>query len=78
MAKHNITYFTAVADHELGDDLWPQEKVALIQDFERVYTQYMQMPDNRPENKEGLSYYIRHKNVMLITVVTFELTDGEL
>jgi len=72
MRDHGLTFYVAVGDHELGDDPWPEAKLKLVPDFERVFAQHMQMPQNGPPGKQGLAYYVHHKNLLLITVETFE------
>ncbi len=78
MNSHQLKYYVAVGDHELGDDPWPEEKMDLIPHFERVFAANLKMPQNGPENKKGLAYWVRHQNVLLITVETFEEIDGEM
>ncbi len=78
LKSHQLKYYVAVGDHELGDDPWPPEKVELVPYFESAFAQNMKMPQNGPENKKGLAYWVRHKNVLLITVETFENIDGEI
>lgn len=78
MQKHGLNYYVAVGDHELGDDPWPKEKLELVPHFEQVFARHLRMPDNGPQNKKGLAYYVLHKNILLITVETFELQDGKL
>jgi hypothetical protein len=78
MRAHNLKYYVGVGDHELGDDPWPPEKLKLMPDFERVFAQHLQMPDNGPPNKKGLAYYVLHKNTLIITVETFESRDGKM
>ncbi len=60
MRSHGLTFYTAVDDHELGDDPWPEDKLALLPHFERVYAQHLQMPENGPPEKKGLAYYVAH------------------
>jgi predicted MPP superfamily phosphohydrolase len=78
MKSHELKYYVAIGDHELGDDPWPAEKMALVPHFERVFADLLKMPQNGPENKKGLAYWVRHKNVLLITIETFEEVNGEL
>jgi predicted MPP superfamily phosphohydrolase len=78
MQGHQLKYYVAVGDHELGDDPWPPEKLELVPHFERVFADNLKMPLNGPENKKGLAYSVRHKNVLMVTVETFEEIDGEL
>lgn len=78
MEKHHLKYYTAIGDHELGDDPWPVEKAKLVPYFENIYNQMLQMPQNGPENKKGLAYYVREGDLLLITVETFELAGDTL
>lgn len=78
LRKHELTFYTAIGDHELGDDPWPPEKAELVPHFERVFNQHMQMPQNGPEHKKGLAYYVLHNNSLFITVETFEMVDHNL
>lgn len=76
--KHGIKYYTAVGDHELGDDPWPVEKAVLVPYFEKTYNDMLQMPQNGPENKKGLAYYVREGNLLMVTVETFEMEGDTL
>ena len=78
MEKHGLTYYTAIGDHELGDDPWPVEKAKLVPSFEKTYNDMMQMPQNGPENKKGLAYYVRKGDLLLVTVETFEQVGDTL
>ncbi|MBN2102605.1 metallophosphoesterase [bacterium] len=78
LKQHNLTYFTCIGDHELGDDPWPVEKVELVPHFERVFAMHMKMPGNGPENKKGTAYYVLHNNVLMITVETFEIQNNTI
>jgi hypothetical protein len=78
MKSHQLKYYVAVGDHELGDDPWPPEKRELVPHFERVFAANMKMPLNGPQNKKGLAYSVRNKNVLLVTVETFEEVGGEI
>lgn len=78
LEKHGLRYYTAIGDHELGDDPWPKEKRALIPHFEAVYKQNFQMPQNGPKNKKGLAYYVREGDLLVITVETFEVVNDSM
>jgi hypothetical protein len=78
MEQFGLTYYTAIGDHELGDDPWPESKRKLVPHFERVYNNYLKMPQNGPESKKGLSYFVRKGNLLLITVETFEIVDDTM
>ena len=73
-----LKYYVAIGDHDLGDDPWPDQKFKLLPDFERVFVNHMQMPTNGPEHQKGLAYFVRHRDVLLVTVETFERRDGKL
>ena len=78
MDQHSLRYYTAVGDHELGDDPWPKEKRELVPHFEKAYTDNLKMPQNGPANKKGLAYYVKEGPVLMITVETFELMDDTI
>jgi hypothetical protein len=78
LEKHGLTYYTAVGDHELGDDPWPAEKLELVPHLENIYNRMLQMPQNGPENKKGLAYYVREGDVLVVTVETFEIINDSM
>ncbi len=73
MEQHGLKYYTAIGDHELGDDPWPSEKAMMMPLFEKAYTDHLKMPQNGPKNKKGLAYYVREGDLLVVTVETFEL-----
>lgn len=78
MKDHNLKYYTSIGDHELGDDPWPKEKLALIPSLEKVYAQNLKMPLNGPANKKGLAYYVRQGDLLIITVEPFEVIGDSM
>lgn len=78
MGRHDLKFYTAIGDHELGDDDWPSEKIKLVPYFEQAYDRHMKMPRNGPANRKGLAYYVRHRDLLLVTVETFEVRDGKM
>ncbi|MDZ7260715.1 MAG: metallophosphoesterase [candidate division KSB1 bacterium] len=78
MKKHDLLFYTAVGDHELGDDPWPAEKRKLVPYFEKVYRENLKMPSNGPNTKKGLAYYVKKENFLLITVETFEIVNDSM
>ena len=78
MEKHGLKYYTAVGDHELGDDPWPADKRRLVPEFEKAYTSNLIMPDNGPANKKGLAYYVREGKLLMITVETFDIVEDSM
>jgi len=78
MNEYGLKYYTALGDHDLGDDPWPEHKIKLIPCFERVYAEHLRMPQNGPENKKGLAYYVREGDLLIVTVETFEVIDDSM
>lgn len=78
MQEHGLKCYTAVGDHELGDDPWPKEKIKLIPYLEDTYCKYLKMPLNGPENKKGLAYFVRQGDLLVITVETFEVINDTM
>ena len=67
----DMTVYIAPGDHEYGDD-----KGLTIGDISRVFgdqfTKLLDMPKNGPKNHVGRAYYVRKKNLLVITLDTFE------
>lgn len=78
MDKHQLKYYTAVGDHELGDDPWPAEKLELVPHLEQTYASLLNMPQNGPDNKKGLAYFVREGDLLMITVETFEVVGDTM
>jgi len=78
MKEHGLKFYTAVGDHELGDDPWPKSKLALIPHFENVYHKNLKMPENGPDNKKGLSYFVREGDLLIVTVEPFEVIGDSM
>ena len=78
MEEHGLKYYTAVGDHELGDDPWPAWKRSLVPVLEQVYCHHLQMPLNGPGNKKGLAYHVREGDLLVVTVETFEIINDSM
>ncbi|MDW7979465.1 MAG: metallophosphoesterase [Verrucomicrobiales bacterium] len=78
MQAYGLKFYVAVGDHELGDDPWPAEKIALVPHFGRAFAQHLGMPGNGPASKKGRAYYVLHKGTLIVTVETFEVVDGRM
>lgn len=67
----DMTVYIAPGDHEYGDD-----KGLTMGDISRVFgdqfTKILGMPKNGPANHIGRAFYTRHKNLLVITLDTFE------
>ncbi|MCB0669841.1 MAG: metallophosphoesterase [Saprospiraceae bacterium] len=76
MNRHELAYYTAVGDHELGDNPWRDTaKVATIPFYRAAFRKHLQMPLNGPWHLPGTAFWWKHKGVLFISVDVFE--DGE-
>jgi len=67
MRRHNLIPYTAIGDHELGDNPWPEKKRKLIPHFYEAFERNMQHPQNGPEGYLERTYAVRHRNALIIT-----------
>mgnify|MGYP006289736037 CR=1 FL=1 len=82
MEEYDLDFYTAVGDHELGDNPWREggtredgSMVAAtehIELYEDMYRKYLPMPENGPEGYEGLAYSFTHGGTLFLVVDTFE------
>jgi hypothetical protein len=77
MKAHGLKYYTAIGDHELGDNPWPPERAKLVPRFKEMFRNYMKMPLNGPEHMKGTAFYFIHNNVLFAAVDVFEKGKGE-
>jgi hypothetical protein len=77
MRFHDLKFYVAVGDHEIGDNPWPARKVKLLPTFEKVFAEHFDMPKNGPDHMKGLAYYFRHKNCLFVSVNVFETVRGK-
>ena len=75
MQDHGLKYYTAIGDHEIGDNPWHGEKVALVPYFKRQFQRYLKMPLNGPLRMRGTAFYFIYEDTLFIAVDVFE--DGE-
>lgn len=77
MKDHGLTYYTAIGDHEIGDNDWPtQKRLAAVKYYKKAFSRYLKMPYNGPENMKGTAFWWRHKNVLFISTDLFEQGKG--
>jgi hypothetical protein len=76
MNAHGLKFYTAIGDHEIGDNPWPPDKAKLVPSFKKAFRDYMKMPLNGPEHMKGTAFYFLHKNTLLISVDVFEKGKG--
>jgi len=74
---YGLPVFTAIGDHEMGDNPWPQggRKLRCAPEYKRMFAKYMKMPKNGPDHMKGTAFYVKHKNVLIVSVDVFE--DGK-
>lgn len=76
MQDHNLKFYTAIGDHEIGDNPWHGEKAALVPYFKRRFQQYLKMPLNGPLRMRGTAFWLVHENTLFISVDVFEKGNG--
>lgn len=76
MQDHNLKFYTAIGDHEIGDNPWHGEKAALVPYFKRRFQQYLKMPLNGPLRMRGTAFWFVHENALFISVDVFEKGSG--
>ena len=77
--RHDLTpVYTAIGDHELGDNPWPKKKAKLIPEFYEAFEEHMENPQNGPEGYLERTYAVRHRNMLVITLQMYERQDGDV
>jgi|GEM_PF-463435 len=77
MKAHDLKFYTAIGDHELGDNPWPPARAKLVPLFKKAFRDYMKMPLNGPEHMKGTAFHFLHKNSLFIAVDVFEKGKGQ-
>jgi hypothetical protein len=72
MRAHGLKYFTALGDHEIGDDPWQGEKRALVPHYKQAFREHLQMPAGGPPGFDRTTFAVRHKNLLMVAVDMFE------
>lgn len=76
MRAHGLRYYTALGDHEIGDNYWrPQQeadKLALVPEYKRAFRDHLEMPRNGPSGLEGTAFWWRHHNVLFVSLDLFD------
>ncbi len=73
MNHHGLNYYTAIGDHEVGDNDWPTEKrLNAVGLYKEAFARHMKMPQNGPAHMKGTAFWWRHKNVLFISMDLFE------
>ncbi len=76
MNAHGLKFYTAIGDHEVGDNPWPPDRAKLVPSFKKAFRDYMKMPLNGPDHMKGTAFYFTHKNTLFVTVDVFEKGKG--
>jgi UDP-2,3-diacylglucosamine pyrophosphatase LpxH len=66
-----MTVYVAPGDHEYGDD-GGLARGDIARAFGQEFTRQMGMPRNGPKNHLGRAFYVRHDNLLVVTLDTFE------
>lgn len=71
---HDLQVYTAIGDHEIGDNPWPagSRRLQCVPEYKRMFAKYMEMPKNGPDHMKGTAFYVKHKNVLIVSVDVFE------
>jgi hypothetical protein len=72
MNDRGLKYYTAIGDHELGDNPWPPDRAKLVPFFKAAFRNYMKMPLNGPDHMKGTAFHFLHKNTLFAAVDVFE------
>jgi len=76
MQNHDLRFYAAIGDHEIGDNPWRGDKVELISYFKRQFQRYLKMPLNGPIRNKGTAFWFIHENTLFIAVDVFEKGKG--
>jgi len=76
MNAHGLKFYTAIGDHDIGDNPWPANRAKLVPSFKKAFRNYMKMPLNGPEHMKGTAFYFLHRNTLFVSVDVFEKGKG--
>ncbi|UCE47974.1 MAG: metallophosphoesterase [Phycisphaerales bacterium] len=71
---HGLPVYTSIGDHEIGDNPWRlgSRRLRCVPEYKRMFAKYMEMPKNGPSHMKGTAFYVKHKNVLIVSVDVFE------
>ena len=72
MNDHKLKFYTAIGDHELGDNPWPPARAKLVPHFKATFRKHLKMPLNGPDHMKGTAFHFLHKNSLFVAVDVFE------
>jgi type 1 glutamine amidotransferase len=76
MEDHGLKFYTAIGDHEIGDNPWRGEKADLVSTFKKQFQKYLKMPFNGPLRMKGTAFWFVHENALFVSVDVFEKGEG--
>ena len=76
MQDHDLRFYAAIGDHEIGDNPWRGGKIELVSYFKRQFQRYLKMPLNGPLYNKGTAFWFIHENTLFIAVDVFEKGNG--
>ncbi len=77
MRDHGLTFYTAIGDHEVGDNPWPPAKAKLVPHFKKAFRDHLKMPLNGPPGFKGTAWWRLHKGTLLVAVDVFTPDPGK-
>ena len=73
MNDHGLKFYTAIGDHEVGDNDWPtQKRFEAVKYYKEEFLKHLKMPENGPGHMKGTAFWWRHKDVLFVSVDLFE------
>jgi hypothetical protein len=69
---HGLKVYTALGDHEVGDNPWRGDKAAAVPLYKEAFKRHLGMPLNGPDHMKGTAFYWLHKNALFVSVDVFE------
>ncbi len=76
MQDHGLKFYTAIGDHEIGDNPWRGDKADLVLTFKKQFQKYLKMPFNGPLHMKGTAFWFAYENALFVSVDVFEKGEG--
>ncbi|MBN2316498.1 MAG: ThuA domain-containing protein, partial [Sedimentisphaerales bacterium] len=76
MEDHGLKFYTAIGDHDIGDNPWHGDKADLVPTFKKQFQKYLKMPFNGPLRMKGTAFWFIHENALCVSVDVFEQGEG--
>ena len=73
---HGLKVYTALGDHEVGDNPWRGKKATAVPFYKDAFRRYLKMPLNGPAHMQGTAFHWRHRNALFVSVDVFEKAPG--